>query len=109
MSADPGLVQRIREALAQRSDVVEKRMFGGVAFMVRGHMCCGVANDDLMLRVGAERYPEALTRPHAREMDFTKKPLKGFVYVAPAGIETDNALESWLAWALEFVESLPPK
>ena len=87
MPFDPGLAERIRDVMAERHDVVEKRMFGGIAFMVSGHMCCGVATEDLMVRVGPDRYAEALAHPHAREMDFTRKPLKGYVYVAPAGLE----------------------
>ncbi|MEZ4425988.1 MAG: TfoX/Sxy family protein [Gemmatimonadota bacterium] len=109
MPFDPGLAERIRDVLAERHDVVEKRMFGGIAFMVSGHMCCGVATEDLMVRVGPDRYAEALAHPHAREMDFTRKPLKGYVYVAPAGLETDEALARWVGLGLAFVETLPPK
>lgn len=109
MPFDPGLVERIRDVLGERHDVVEKHMFGGIAFMVSGHMCCGVATEDLMVRVGPDRYAEALAHPHAREMDFTRKPLKGYVYVAPGGLETDEALALWVGLGLTFVETLPPK
>jgi len=109
MAYDEGLAQRIRESLHDRRDVVEKRMFGGLAFMVRKHMCCGIVKDDLMVRVGADRYEEALRHPHARPMDFTRKPLKGFVYVGPRGTADDVDLEHWIGNALRFVLSLPAK
>ena len=84
-------------------------MFGGLAFMVAGHMCCGVIDDTLMVRVGPEHYPKALTIAHAREMDFTGKPLTGFVYVAPPGFESDRDLSDWVTRGLAFVTSLPPR
>lgn len=109
MVYDEGVAERLREVFQDRSDVVEKKMFGGIAFMVGGHMCCGVTDDALMARVGPEQYEEALSRPYAREMDFTGKPMKGFVYVAPDGIAADEDLESWVATCEQFVAALPPK
>ncbi len=109
MAYDEGLAQRIREVMDSHPQVNEKKMFGGLAFMVNGHMCVGVNGEELMTRVGADRYAEALTRPHAREMDFTGKALKGFVYVSAEGTESDTGLQSWVELALEFIESLPPK
>lgn len=109
MASDEGVVQRVREALVDMPEVVEKRMFGGVAFMVYGHMSCGVVEDSLMLRVGPEQHEEALNRPHARKMDFTGRPLKGFVYVDPPGFESDRDLEAWIRMSLNFVTALPPK
>lgn len=109
MASDEGVVQRLREALEDMPEVVEKRMFGGVAFMIYGHMSCGVVEDTLMLRVGPEQSMEALSRPHTRKMDFTGRPLKGFVYVDPPGFESDEDLEAWLQMSLNFVTSLPPK
>ncbi len=109
MAYDERLAGRIRDVLANRGDVVEKKMFGGLAFMVKGNMCCGVVGDELMARVGPDGYQAALKRPHARPMDFTGKPLKGFVYVAPEGSAAPDALESWIGLALEFVETLPAK
>ena len=100
------LADRIRKVLARRKAVNEKKMFGGIAFMLRGKMCCGVLKDDLVVRVGADRYSEALTRPHARPMNFTGRPLKGFVYVGPRGYRTDRALQKWLSAAMRFVSSL---
>lgn len=84
-------------------------MFGGIAFMVRGNMCCGVVKDELMVRVGPDRYEEALARPHARPMDFTGRPMKGMLFVAEPGFRTDEALAQWVALASEYAASLPPK
>ncbi len=108
MSYDENLAARVRQALGPRDDVVEKKMFGGLCFMVNGAMCCGITPTDLMVRVGPDQYDEALAQPHARPMDFTGRPLKGLVYVAPAGVRTQAALASWVARAVTFVSSLPP-
>ena len=109
MAFDEAVAGRIRKALTGAPDVVEKRMFGGIAFMVRGNMCCGVIADRLMLRVGPGGYDAALSRPHARPMDFTGKPMKGLVYVEPAGFASDGDLKAWVARATGFALSLPPK
>ena len=112
MAYDEGLAQRIRETLAGRNDVVEKMMFGGLCFMVRGHMTCGVMSDkfdDIMIKVGKEQYDDALAQPHAREMDFTGRVSKGMVYVEPAGFESDADLAAWVARGIANAESLPPK
>jgi TfoX/Sxy family transcriptional regulator of competence genes len=109
MAYDEGVAERLREVYADTPGVVEKKMFGGLAFMVGGHMSCGVVNDTLMVRVGPDLYADALSRPHARAMDFTGKSLKGFVYVDPAGFESDEALASWVGLSVSFVVSLPPK
>ena len=109
MAYDEGVAERLREALGSEARVVEKRMFGGIAFMVDGHMACGVVNDTLVVRVGPDQHASSLSRPHAREMDFTGKPMTGFVYVAPQGIESDEDLQSWVRASLSFVRSLPPR
>ena len=109
MAYDEGVAERLREAYTDTRDVAEKRMFGGIAFMVGGHMSCGVVNDTLMVRVGPDQHANALARPHAREMDFTGKSLTGFVYVDPAGFESDEALASWVQLSVDFVTALPPK
>jgi hypothetical protein len=109
MAYDEGLAQRVREALAHRGDLSEKKMFGGLCFLLGGNMCCGITGEQLMLRVGSERYEEALARPHAREMDFTGRALRGMVYVDGEGIGSDAALEGWLTVAVAFAGSLPPK
>ncbi len=84
-------------------------MFGGLAFIYRGHMFVGILGDTLMARVGPDHYAEALLQPGAKEMDFTGKPMNGYVFVAPVGIDADSALERWIAQCLTFVGSLPPK
>lgn len=109
MAYDEKLAERIREALAGGEAVNEIRMMGGLCFMVRGHMAVGILGDELMVRVGPEAYERALGRLHAREMDFTGRPTKGFVLVAPAGIATKRSLTSWIAPAVDFAKALPPK
>jgi hypothetical protein len=106
---DERLAERIRRALAVREGMTEKKMFGGIAFMLNGNMCCGIVGDDLMLRVGPERFEETLARPHARPMDFTGRPMKGMVYVGPEGIQSDAGLAAWLGRGIDFAATLPPK
>lgn len=84
-------------------------MFGGIAFMLHGKMCCGVVKDDLVVRVGPEQYEKALSQPHARPMDFTGRPLRGFVFVDPTGYKTDKPLAKWVEQAVEFAMTLPRK
>ena len=109
MAYDEGLAQRIRETLQDRDDAVEKKMFGGLCFMVRGHMSCGVMKDEIMVRVGKDAYEDALSQPHAREMDFTGRALKGMVYVAAEGFDSDVDLAAWVGRGTANAESLPPK
>ncbi len=112
MAYDEELAQRIREALTDRDDVVEKKMFGGLCFMVSGHMTCGVMSDrydDIMVRVGKDGFGDAIAQPNTREMDFTGRSMKGMVYVEPAGFESDADLAAWVARGVANAESLPPK
>jgi TfoX/Sxy family transcriptional regulator of competence genes len=109
MAYDEGLAERLRDVLSEQIGVTEKKMFGGLAFLWQGHMFCGIAGEDLMVRVGAERYEQALLEPHTRAMDFTGRPMKGYVYVEPEGFEADDDLKTWTNRGLEFVRSLPPK
>ena len=109
MAYDEGLAQRLAELLEKRRGVTEKKMFGGLCFMLRGHMCVGIVKQALMVRVGPERHADALKQPHARAMDFTGRPMQGYVFVEPAGLETDRGLEAWVNRALEFNAMLPPK
>jgi TfoX/Sxy family transcriptional regulator of competence genes len=109
MAFDEGVAQRLREALEARNDVVEKRMFGGIAFMVRGHMCVGVLGESLMARVGPAQYKTLLAEPHAHEMKFTGRPMTGFIEVEPEGFESDADLRKWLGASVAFVESLAAK
>jgi hypothetical protein len=109
MAFDEGLAHRLREALADQPGLVERKMFGGLAFMLGGNMCCGVVGETLMVRVGPKAYESALERPHARPMDFTGKPLKGMVYVDPEGFEADEDLARWVETGVAFARSLPAK
>jgi TfoX/Sxy family transcriptional regulator of competence genes len=108
MAYDETLADRIREVLADTADVTEQKMFGGLAFMVHGHMVCGVVGDDLMLRLGPDVAGTALARPHVRPMDFTGRTMKSMVYVEPAGTDGE-ALEDWLRAAVTHADQLPPK
>lgn len=108
MAYDEDLAARIRSALSDRDDLSQREMFGGICFMVGGNMCCGVT-EDLMLRLGPDGAEAALEQPHVRPMDFTGRPLKGYVYVALEAIATDAQLRAWIDRALAFVETLPPK
>ena len=109
MAYDEELAGRVRRALAPREGLSEKKMFGGIAFMLRGNMCCGIVRDQLMVRVGPERYDDALARPHARPMDFTGRAMKGMVYIGPEGLRSDADLAEWVNGGAEFAAALPPK
>ena len=109
MAYNESLAGRIREELSHRNELTEKKMFGGLSFMLGGNMCCGILKDDLVVRVDPDSYESALAKPHARPMDFTGRPLKGMVYVGPEGYRTDEELKCWLDQALSFALSLPPK
>ncbi len=109
MAYNEVLADRIRAVLANRDDVTERKMFGGIAFMVRDHMAVGVVQDDLMVRVGPDAHHEALARPHARPMDFSGRPSRGMVYVAPAGVAADTDLAGWVLAGAAFAASQPPK
>jgi hypothetical protein len=106
---DEDLAQRLRELLASRLDVTERKMFGGIGFMVSGNMCVGVQGEDLIARVGEERFDAGLAEPHARVFDFSGRPSKGFLYVAPGGTADEGDLRAWVDRALAFVNTLPPK
>ncbi|MBE9554619.1 MAG: TfoX/Sxy family protein [Proteobacteria bacterium] len=109
MAYSEDLASKIRQALAPRADVMERKMFGGLAFMLRGNMCCGVVGDMLMLRLGNEGAAEALGEPHVKPMDFTGKPLKSMVYVGPEGIASLEDLHGWVNRGADFAATLPPK
>jgi TfoX/Sxy family transcriptional regulator of competence genes len=109
MPYDEDLAARVRDALDGASGLTERKMFGGAAFMLNGHMCCGVINDDLVLRLGAAGADKALGQPFTRPMDFTGRPMKGYVYVTAGGTATEAALSDWVSHAVSFAESLPPK
>lgn len=102
------LVDRVRQRLSGVADVVEKKMMGGLIFMVRGKMCTGIdidkksGEDRLMVRIGKNAYQAALTKQGCREMDFTGKAMQGFVFVYPEGFDKDDDLDFWIQKALEF-------
>lgn len=106
MSYDETLADRVRAVLAKQRGVIEREMFGGLAFLLEGKMFVGILKRELMVRVGPERYPTALSKPHARPMDFTGKPLTGYVFVSSPGIATARALGAWVSEGREFVASL---
>ncbi len=109
MSYDEDLAGRIRKLLVGRAGVAERKMFGGLAFLLDGSMFCGIVGQDLMVRVGPERYDEALSQSDVRPMDFTGRPAKGYVYVSPGGCRSEKALNTWIERGADFVSSMPPK
>jgi len=109
MAFDEGLAERLRDLFERHNNITEKKMFGGLAFMLDGHMFIGITGNRLMARVGPVVYEELLLQPHVSEMDFTGKPMKGFVYISPEGFESDRSLGNWVALCAQFVSSLPPK
>ena len=110
MAFDEGLAERVRALLDPRSDADEKRMFGGIAFLVAGNMACGVMGDELMVRVGPELAPTLVeTEDGARAMDMKGRPMRGWVLVAPEATADDRDLERWVRRGEEFASSLPPK
>jgi TfoX/Sxy family transcriptional regulator of competence genes len=106
---DEGTAERVRRVLSGRRDVVEKRMVGGLSFMVNGNMCCGVAGEALMVRVGQQGYEQALAMPHVRPMEFAGRALAAFVCVDPPGYRSEKALRAWVQRGIDFVATLPPK
>ena len=109
MAFDPILAEKVRRVLVRCPDASERKMFGGLAFMVGDHMCCGVLDRRLVVRVAAVTYRRLLSAPHVRPMDFTGRPLTGFLYVEPEGYAAPGALARWLRRAVAFAQSLPPK
>jgi hypothetical protein len=109
MAYDEGLASRVRDVFGEDPDVVEKKMFGGLCYLESGNMVCGITRDTFMARVGPDQYEECLKTEHAREMDFTGKPMKGMIFVAPEGVAEDEDLAVWINRCLAFVKTLPPK
>jgi len=96
------LASRVRDSFGKRRGLEEKKMMGGLTFMLKGKMCVGVLKNDLMARIDPELHESALKRKGCREMDFTGKPMRGFVFVGPAGTATKRDLQSWLKIAIEY-------
>jgi len=106
MAYDEKLADRIRQAVGPRPEVTEKKMFGGLAFLHDGKMFVGIVKDDLMVRVGPERYDAALTEAHVRPMDFTGRPMNGYVFVGPGGSRTEKAIRKWVDRGTAFIATL---
>ena len=109
MAFDEGLAQRIREHLVTRNDVNEKKMFGGVGFLLKGNMCVGVWKQSLVVRVGPDAYESALREAGVRQFDITGRAMTGWVLVGPSAIDTDDPLRDWIGRAIKFVAKLPAK
>ena len=109
MAYDEKLAARVRATLAAEPVTSERKMFGGLCFLVNGNMACGIVKDELMVRVGVERHEEALAQPHARPMDFTGRPMKGMVTVAAEGVRSAAGLRAWVRRGANYAAELPPK
>ncbi|WP_129672055.1 TfoX/Sxy family protein [Candidatus Chloroploca sp. Khr17] len=109
MAFDDDLARRVREMLAEQPALRERKMFGGLAFLLAGNMCCAILGDELLVRVGPERYPAALAQPYARIRSLAGRTMTGVVVVAPAGLASDEALQSWVMQGVAYAMSLPPK
>lgn len=109
MSCDEQLVARVREVLKRARGTAERRMFDGVCFTLNGNMTCGVVSTDLMVRIGPDKYDDVLKRPHVREMDFTGRAMKGYIFVSAPGTKSDSSLKYWTKAGVAYVKALPPK
>lgn len=111
MSYDKNLEARMQKVLDDLNPpaLIEKKMFGGVAYMVQGNLACGVHKDEMIVRVGPDGFIDALNRPGARPFDMTGRPMSGWVLVKPSGFESDQALKEWIELGLAYAQSLPAK
>lgn len=109
MAFSEELAERIRHAVARRRNLLEKKMFGGVGFLLHGNMLVGVWKDSLIVRLGQDAYDDALLEPHVRKFDITGRPMKGWVMVEPEGVRDDEPLKVWIERATKFVKTLPKK
>ncbi len=109
MAYDEELAARAREIIEELAEPREQKMFGGIAFMVNDHMCVGVMNDDLLIRLGGDGADAAVKNPHVRRMEMQGKEMKNFLVVSPEGIEKEKDLRGWIKQAHDFVLTLPPK
>ena len=110
MPFDPNLLERCRKILKDNSSLIEKKMFGGVAFMLRGNMACGLMSDGgFMVRVHPDRTEEMKARPHARVMEQGGRTMRGFILITAAGVADDDALADWIDQGLAYAATLPAK
>lgn len=109
MPYNEALAERVRALLAGERDLGERRMFGGITFVLGGNFCVGVHNDDLIVRTDPAEHEATLARPHVREMDITGRPSRGWIFVAGEGLRTKRQLEAWVGRGVTFARSLPAK
>ena len=109
MTFNEALADRIRQGLARKKGIEEKKMFGGIGFLLNGNMLVGVWKNSMIVRVGLDSYDEALLEPHVKEFDITGKPMRGWLMVEPQGVDDDGQVKDWIRRALKFVEKLPAK
>jgi len=109
MAFDEGLAERTRNQLSKRRGFTEKRMFGGLAFLLNGNMCCGVYGRELIVRVDPAQTDQALKQPHTRVFDLSRRPMKGWILVRPEGLATEAALGRWIRTGINYVATLPAK
>lgn len=109
MAYDEALAERVRDVLALREDLTERRMFGGIAWMIGGNMACGVMGEELIVRLSDEEVEQALAEPHTRPFDFTGKPMRRTINVAPEGIASEEDLAGWVDAGADYASSLPAK
>ena len=109
MPYNEDLADRLRALLAGRPEVRERKMFGGLCFMLNGNMACGILGSEMVVRVGRENLEHALSQPHSRLFDMTGRPMRSFVYVAAEGIATSEGLEDWAGKGITYAAALPPK
>lgn len=109
MAYNEKLAERIRPLLESTRGVTEKKMFGGLSFLVNGNMCVGIVGEEIIVRVHPDHHDGYVAKPHARIMDFTGKPMRGWIFVAPEGFKTKSQLQSWVQAGLDYVENLPKK
>jgi TfoX/Sxy family transcriptional regulator of competence genes len=109
MAYDEKLAARVRKLLGPRKNLVEKKMFGGLGFLLDGNICCGAWKEFLILRLGDDAARQVLGEAHARPFDITGRAMRGWAMVAPAGWQNAASLRRWIAWAVEFTSTLPPK
>jgi len=109
MAYDEGLAERIREIMEEEPGFAEKKMFGGICFVLFGNMVCGIIKEDLIVRVGLDNYEKMLKLPYTKKFDLTGRSMKGWVMVLSEGLDSDEALNDWVQRAVSFVRTLPPK
>lgn len=109
MAFDEELAARVRRSLGKRPGLTEKKMFGGIAFLLRGNMCCGVHGQNMIVRLDPDQTDKALSEPNTRVFDLTGRPMRGWILVEPKGLATDAALSKWVGVATTYARALPPK